>query len=88
MKEVDTSPLETELAYFEENRAELLARYLGKFVLVKGTKLVGTFDSAEAAYDAGVSAFGLESFLIREVELVETVASIPGLYAGVLPAER
>jgi len=87
MKSVDTSPLETELAYFEGNRAELLARSLGKFVLVKGKTLVGTFDSPDAAYDAGVSAFGAESFLIREVELVESLACVPGLFEGLLTVE-
>jgi hypothetical protein len=60
-------PLKRELAYFAAQKAHLLANHRGKFVLIKDEELLGAFDTAEAAYAAGVAKFGLAAFLVKKV---------------------
>jgi len=55
------------MVHFEANRDVWLTWYPNKFVLVKGSKLIGVFDSGENAYVAGVQRFGGTSFLIKQV---------------------
>jgi hypothetical protein len=83
---VDENPLAAELAYFEEHRAELLEHHKGKFVLIKGAELFGAFDTAEAAYAAGVGKFGNEPMFIRQVLDKDEEQSLPALMHGVLIA--
>ena len=52
------TPLKEEQAFFEANRAALLKEHQGKFALIKGSELIGTFDTDENAYTEGVAKFG------------------------------
>ena len=61
------SVLETEIAKFEAMKAELESLYLGKFVVIKGDELVGTWDTMDAAATVAVQKFGKGPFLIRQV---------------------
>jgi hypothetical protein len=79
--------LELELAYFEEHRQELLQHHEGKFALVKGRELVGTFTTFAEAFEAGVARFGNVPFLIKPVTAAESLAQAPALYTGVLSAD-
>lgn len=78
--------LEEELEYFKSIKNTSLAPYKGKFALIKGKKLIDAFTTSEEAYQAGVSRFGTEPFLIKEVADEETVESIPALNIGNLHA--
>jgi hypothetical protein len=78
--------LEEEIHYFDEHLKDLLARSRGNFALVKGSRLVGTFDTQEEALEAGARAFGLESFLVRRVEEAPVAAYVPALTLGLLRA--
>jgi len=49
----------------------VLARAKGKFALIKGDTLVGTFDSQLEAIRAGYDEFGNESFLVKQVTAVD-----------------
>jgi hypothetical protein len=60
-------PLERELAYFSAERQNLLENHRGKFVLIKDEHLIGAFDTPAAAYSKGVSMFGLDPFLVKQV---------------------
>jgi hypothetical protein len=76
------SELEVEMRFFNEHRAELLREAAGKFALVKGDTLLGTFDSETAAIRHGYETLGNVSFLVKEV----TEADIPlnfALHLGV-----
>lgn len=76
------SELETEMRYFNEHRAELLRDSAGKFALVKGEGLLGTFDSEAAAIRHGYETLGNVPFLVKQV----TEADIPlnfALHLGV-----
>ncbi len=78
--------LSEELEYFERHREELLTRYKGKFVVVKGSKLIGHFATAEEAYEAAVTRFGEEPFLLKQVLAEEPPAQLPMLYTGIISA--
>jgi hypothetical protein len=59
--------LEQELQYFERRRLELLDQAAGKYALVKGSALVGTFESETEAVGAGYRRFGNEEFLVKHI---------------------
>ena len=54
-----------ELRTLAAHRVELLARALGKYVVIKGREIVGCFDSAEEARREGYRNFGHVPFLVR-----------------------
>lgn len=68
MQNSDTSYLDRALAYFDEIRPELLEHHRGKFAVIQGRRLLGTFDTAENAYGAGLKGFHSDRFLIKKVE--------------------
>ena len=78
------SPLEQERNFFSTHQAEWEKTYPGKFVLVKGDSLVGTFDDAESAVAEGARQFGTEPFLVRRVNDKEETVYIPALALGIL----
>ena len=78
--------LEQELKFFAENKTQWAKAHLGKFVLVKGSELIGVYDSAEAAITEGAKRFGAESFLVRQLNLEEKDIFIPALALGLLHA--
>jgi hypothetical protein len=83
MSVTESSLLETELAYFERHRSELLARAKGKFALVKGERLIDTFDSQVDAIRAGYRDFGNEPFLVKQVVAVEVPLNFTSFNIGV-----
>ncbi len=77
---------ETELQYFEEHRSTWIEHYEGKFALVKGKDLQGVYDTAEAAYQAGVELWGNVSFLIKQILPEDPIEQVPALMYGLLNA--
>ena len=59
--------LQEEVAFYRERKAELLEKYEGKFVLIKGKGLLGVFDSPSAAYEEGLRRIGNVPMLIVRV---------------------
>ena len=78
--------LATEIAFYETQRAELVQNALGKFALIKGEELVGTFDTEENAYKEGVSRFGTAPFLIQQILPDDRIEDIPAHFLGLLNA--
>lgn len=78
--------LKEEQAFFEANKAHWLAEHKGKFALIKGSTLVGAFDTQENAYVAGVQKFGNVPFLIKQILEEEPVTHLPALTLGLLRA--
>lgn len=78
--------LQVELAYFQKRREHLLAEHGGKYALIKGKTLVGTFDTHEAAYEHGVFRFGNVPFLIKEIREHDEVVRLPALSLGLIRA--
>jgi hypothetical protein len=65
--------LETELAYYETIKPELLKHYGGKFVLVIGNEQLGVFDRREDAYMRGIELRGNVPMLISKIEQTELI---------------
>ena len=66
------SNLNQEIATYNRHLPELLGQQ-GKFVLIKGTEVAGTFDSYQDALTAGYQRFKLDSFLVKQITPAERV---------------
>jgi hypothetical protein len=78
--------LETELKFFDENKAEWAKIHPDKFVLIKGKELINVFDTADAAVVEGAKQFGSTSFLVKKVNQTEEKVFIPSLSLGLIYA--
>ncbi len=79
--------LEKERKYFEAHRAEWLKENPEKFFLIKNEELIGVFNTQQEALIEGARRFGIESFLVRQVEESEQLVYIPALTLGLLRAD-
>ncbi len=66
-----TEPLEEELKTYEENKAELVKKANGKYVLIKDKTIVDVFESEQDAIKTGLGKFGNVPFLVKKIEEVE-----------------
>jgi hypothetical protein len=78
--------LETELAYYETIKPELLKHYEGKYVLVIGNEQLGVFDKREDAYSRGIELRGNVPMLIKHIQQVEPIEHIPAMVLGLINA--
>ena len=54
---------------FKAKLPELMSRYRGKYVVVRGGEVQGVFDSLEEAYRYALEKFGINGqFIIQKVE--------------------
>ena len=74
--------LEKEFEFFNEHLDEYREKGMGKTVLIKDHEFYGYFDNAESAYNRGVELFGLEPFLIKEIQPEDIRNEIPALFLG------
>lgn len=79
-------PFEREQKYYDDHKRDLLEHHAGKYVLVVGDELVGTFDNQEAAYGVGIERFGNVPLFIKRVEADDPPASIPAMTLGLISA--
>ena len=63
--------LEKELSVYEEKKSELLKYAKGKFVLIKNSEVIGTYDTQNDAIKVGIDKFGNSPFLVKKVEEFE-----------------
>ncbi len=82
----EESPLQKEYAYYRQIKSDLIKQNRGKFALIKGEKLIGTFDTDSDAYGAGLLQFGNTAFLIVRILDDDEKSSIPILQLGLLNA--
>lgn len=69
--------IEDDTAYYFQVRLELLARYLGRFVLIRDRRLVGAYGTYDEALADAVARFGPDyPGLIRQVLDPEPVERI------------
>jgi hypothetical protein len=80
-------PLEQEIEFFERNYEDLGQKYRGQFVLIKGKELIGGFPTVQEALAEGSRRFGLDSYLVRRVDVNREPVSIPALTLGLLRAD-
>jgi hypothetical protein len=67
--------LEKEMATYEAN-VDKWTDHTGKFVLIHGDKVVDFFTAYEDALKAGYQQFGLDQFLVKQVNAVGAVQYI------------
>lgn len=67
--------LERELKTYEAN-LDHWADHAGKFVLIQGDEVVDFFATYEDALKAGYQQFGLEPFLVKQIDVVGAVQYI------------
>ena len=78
-----TEVLLEELKTYEANRESLLGSYEGKFVLIHGEKVLGTFHSQMDAIAWGYRELGNVPFLVKEVLKVDVPLSFVSNLLGV-----
>lgn len=59
--------LELEMKTYEKNKADLVGRHEGKYVLIRGEEVIAVFDSQKDAFQEGNSKFGRKPFLVKQV---------------------
>jgi len=59
--------LKKEIHAFEQMKPTLLKHHMGKFVIIHDEKLVGAYDTFDAAAKEAIKQFGKGPYLIREV---------------------
>jgi len=64
--------LKKELEIYEAQKAELLGRSKGKFVLIKGEEVIDIFDTEIDAIRQGYERFGNVPFLVKQIVELET----------------
>lgn len=64
----ETSQRAEELKTFEAHKAALLESALGKYVLIKGSEIIGFYDRKEDALSEGYRRFRLKGFLVQRVQ--------------------
>ena len=70
-----TGLLDQELATYEAHRDELLGKATGKFVLIKGDRIVDIFENPIDATKRGYEEFGSTPFFVKEIVEIEIPAN-------------
>ena len=69
-----THALDRELKTYSEHLPEL-AGQAGKYVLIHGKEVAGTFDTYEDAVTVGYKTFKLKAFLVKQISPAESAMS-------------
>ena len=78
--------LETEVEFYNSCKKEWLRYYEGKFALIKGKELIGTYTTWQEAFNDGVQRLGNVPFLIRQVQEKDEIVQFPALAVGAISA--
>lgn len=71
-------PLEKELETYKRELHNLSAED-GKYVLIHDSEVIDTFSSYDDALKAGYHQFGLDAFLVKQIQAVEQIQYITRL---------
>ena len=83
MEDAGKGLLGEEIEYYNRHRDVFSNRYTNRHLLIKGSKLVGSFPTADQAVAAGVRRFGIEPFLVRLSGADTPKAQMPKLMLGI-----
>jgi hypothetical protein len=78
--------LETEVEFYNSQKKDWLRHYEGKFALIKGRELLGTYTTWQEAFSDGVQKLGNVPFLIRQVQEKDEIVQFPALAVGAISA--
>jgi len=65
--------MEKEAEIFDANLKIWRKDQMGQFVLIKGDKVIGFFDSLDGAFKKGTETFGLDNFFVKQVFPADSV---------------
>jgi len=74
--------LRSEVEYFEQHRVELLERAPGKYALVKGSELLGIYDTELEAIGSGYRRLGNDAFLVKQIVEAEVPLNFASFNVG------
>jgi hypothetical protein len=77
--------LEQELATLDREKDRLEKEHRGKFALIRGDEVIGTFDTFDAAAEEALRRFGQGPYLIRQIG-EESMSLPPALAYGLMYA--
>jgi hypothetical protein len=77
--------LRIELDTYEREKVRLLYEGRGKYALIHGTEVAGIWNTYGDALTAGYERFGLEPFLVKQIQAVERVEIITRLVSPCHP---
>ena len=75
-----------ELAWYADNVGDLPDKIEGRYIVVKGDKLLGDYASESEAYGAGLREYGNTCFLVQQVGEERETGGFPAQSIGVLNA--
>ena len=61
------SPLEKEFRFYLDNQKDLVAKYNGKYIVIKDAKVIGVYDDELKAVTETQKAHELGTFLVQKV---------------------
>jgi outer membrane lipoprotein-sorting protein len=68
METTMAKPLEKEFKYYLKHQDDLVRQYNGKFVVIKGDKVLGAYDTETEAVTKTSEAHELGTFLVQKCE--------------------
>jgi hypothetical protein len=83
MSPSQATELEIELRFFNQHRHELFQAASGKFALVKGEEVLGTFESETEAIRNGYEKLGNVPFLVKRITEADIPLSFTSFNLGV-----
>lgn len=66
--------LSSELDFYKRNKSRFVKNFTNKFLVVKNDKLLGAYETEQEAYQAGISEYGNEPFLIKKAQKDEPLS--------------
>jgi hypothetical protein len=69
-------PLQREMETYQEKLPEL-AQHEGKYVLIRADAVIDVFATYEDALRQGYRQFGLDRFLVKQIQRTERVQFVP-----------
>lgn len=79
--------METEIAYLNAHRDELLRQYGPKYLVIHGEEVGGAFDTLQAALEGAATLYGTENVLIRQAAEPPIRFTAPAYALGILHAD-
>lgn len=76
-------PLETALKTYDQNRARLIGKQEGKYVLIHEDQVVAVCDSRTDAIAQGYRQFGNVPFLVKQILKVESPEEVISFALGI-----
>jgi len=68
--------LKQEISTYEAHKKELISKALGKYVLIKGDKIIGIYDTNNDAIAEAYKEYGNVPFLVKEIVEIDNPVEI------------